>query len=393
MYLPQSRLEALVASRVTREVNLTLRAVSSQGDDFRPQGGATVLGLAAWDDPAGRFGIETLASTDGGVLGLRGLWNASNPPSDEAPPSTTTTTTTIPDTQQPVAPSSSSSSSSTIIGDSSSNAADKERINGRFSVGGEIYYGLLNKSGGVSLGGRFQTLPTHHGTPLTATLTFNLLGHIRATYAVVAGNCTLASCFGFNLYSYESEWAVGIELWSRRKRSSKVAAVVEKETEVEKPTAVDTDTTFAQVASVEVEELKPPGNGEGSVVAEAPKINELATTIPPPSASPPPLPIRPYKERSFQAKLEWRLDDDNETDEPTAATVGQAIIEEAQQRTTKEGDFPAGVLKARCDQHMRIGLLYEGRYKALLFSLGTDVDFRKLDAPFRTVGLAVQYSS
>lgn len=314
MYLPQSRLEALVASRVSREVNLTLRAVSSQeGDLLRPYGGATVLGLAAWDDPAGRFGIETLASTDGGVLGLRGLWNATNPPSDENH--------------------SDSKPAATL-------EIDKEGINGRFSAGGEIYYGLLNKSGGVSLGGRFQTLPTHHGTPLTATLTFNLLGHIRATYAVVAGDWTLASCFGFNLYSYESEWAVGIELWNRRKWHQ-VEAHMD-----------DTDDTTPTDTNEVVE-------------------TEMAATAPPP-------PI--YKERSFQAKLEWRLDEDKE-DEP------------AQEEAKTEDDFPAGILKARCDQSMRIGLLYEGRYKALLFSLGTDVDFRKLDAPFRTVGLAVQYST
>lgn len=297
MYLPQSRLEALVANRVSREVNLTLRAVSSQeGDLLRPYGGATVLGLAAWDDPAGRFGIETLASTDGGVLGLRGLWNATNPPSDETP--------------------SDSKPAPTLDN-------DKEGINGRFSAGGEIYYGLLNKSGGMSLGGRFQTLPTHHGTPLTATLTFNLLGHVRATYAVVAGDCTLASCFGFNLYSYESEWAVGMELWNRRKWKSTV------DDGTDEPTP-----------------------------AEDTKV---------------------YRERSFQAKLEWRLDEEE-------------AIKPVQEAKT-EDDFPAGVFKARCDQSMRIGLLYEGRYKALLFSLGTDVDFRKLDAPFRTVGLAVQYST
>ena len=52
-----------------------------------------------------------------------------------------------------------------------------------------------------------------------------------------------------------------------------------------------------------------------------------------------------------------------------------------------------GMLKARLDQHMRIGLLWEGRLQALLFSVGTAVDLNKLDQPFRNVGLEVQFSS
>lgn len=385
MYLPQSRLEALVASRVTREINLTVRAVSSQqGDLYRPNGGATVLGLAAWDDPVGRFGIETLASTDGGVLGLRGLWNATNPPSDESPLVAGLDNSNHSQQQQqaPTTIISSAGITTAAVSDFSSNI-DKERINGRFSAGGEIYYGLLNKSGGVSLGGRFQTLPTHHGTPLTATLTFNLLGHIRATYAVIAGDCTLASCFGFNLYSYESEWAVGIELWNRRKRSTGNNMTVEAEPVVESTPLMDGVVDMGENMAFTM----PVDDKEGAVVVETEELksNDAATTTP----SPPSTQKRVYKERSFQAKLEWRLDDDDDeaNDEPVTA-VGTTTEE---QRT--ENDFPAGVLKARCDQHMRIGLLYEGRYKALLFSLGTDVDFRKLDAPFRTVGLAVQYSS
>lgn len=426
MYLPQSRLEALVASRLTREIHLTVRAVSSQqGDLYRPHGGATVLGLAAWDDPAGRFGIETLASTDGGVLGLRGLWNASNPPADETPNqvvaaaagglvdinnNTNNANTTRSQQQQAPATTTTTISSAGIttaaVSDPAGNNIDKERINGRFSAGGEIYYGLLNKSGGVSLGGRFQTLPTHHGTPLTATLTFNLLGHIRATYAVVAGDCTLASCFGFNLYSYESEWAVGIELWNRRRRSSRSGSssgggseTVEAEPMVVDDTITTTPLTDASLVTGEnMAFTTPVDEKEGPVVVDTDQVKSsdiaaaAATTTTPTTSSPPPPQKRVYKERSFQAKLEWRLDDgDGDGEEANDEPVTAAGTTTEEKRT--EDNFPAGVLKARCDQNMRIGLLYEGRYKALLFSLGTDVDFRQSDGPFRTVGLAVQYSS
>lgn len=336
LYLPQSRLEALLSTRVHPAVQLTLRAVSQE----RLRHGGTLLALAAWDDqPRGRFGVEALASSDGGVLGLRGLWNATNPPpplpaTGGAPPPT------------PLLP-----------GD-----GDKERINGRFSVGGEIYYGLLNKSGGMSLGGRFQTLPTHHGTPLTATLTCNLLGHVSATYAVVAGDCTLASQFGFNVYSYESDWAVGIELWDTR-RPRRAAA---------------TTTTTTTTAAIDGEARK-----------------EEEEERPSPTASKEVSLVKKIKERSFQAKLEWRLDNDDDHDDEAAAAVvaTDADLTVPNSPEKAESDLPAGVLKCRCDQHMRIGLVYEGRYKSLLFSLGTDVDPRKLDAPFRTVGLEVQFSS
>lgn len=94
---------------------------------------------------------------------------------------------------------------------------------GRFSAGFELYYGLLNQSGGMSTGIRFATLPTHAGFPYTMTLTLNpLMGNLSSTYAVKAARAlTLCSRFDFNVYSYESELVVGMELWRRRRRRRK----------------------------------------------------------------------------------------------------------------------------------------------------------------------------
>ncbi|KYK62017.1 hypothetical protein DCS_03162 [Drechmeria coniospora] len=272
LYLPQSRLEALVVRRVSAALQLQFSAVSAQ--DLRD--GGTALGLAQYD--VGRYALDALASSDGGLLGLRGLYN--------------------------------------FGGDGEGCAAadgDRERVHGRFSAGAEIYYGTLNKSGGVSVGGRFATLPTHRGTPLTATLTLNpLMGNVAASYAVVAGkHCSLASRLEFNMFSYESAWAVGTELW--RKPLTRPAA-----------------------------QARHPG-------------------------------------RSFAAKMAWRLD------EPPAPT--------AEVKRRGDGDEYAGVLKARLDQNLRIGLLWEGRVQSLLFSLGSGIDLRRLDKPFRTLGLEIQFSS
>lgn len=166
--------------------------------------------------------------------------------------------------------------------------------------------------------------------------------------------------FGFNAYSYESDWAVGMELWNNRKSSTSV-------TPAEKTPGV---------ASAVVEELD-------AASAKPEQATKTRSDIATPSIIPASTRIR---ERSFQAKLEWRLDDDeivSESDHDSSVLMGGS--------ETPQG--PAGVLKWRCDQRMRMGLLYEGRYKSLLFSLGTDINLKKLDAPFRTVGLAVQFSS
>lgn len=50
------------------------------------------------------------------------------------------------------------------------------------------------------------------------TLTLNpLMGNLSSTYAVKAGpSLALCSRFDFNVYSYESDLQVGLELWRRR---------------------------------------------------------------------------------------------------------------------------------------------------------------------------------
>ncbi|KAJ6785381.1 hypothetical protein PWT90_10220 [Aphanocladium album] len=243
-------------------------------------------------------------------------------------------------------------------------SGEKERIYGRFSTGAEIYYGTLNKSGGISLATRFATLPSHKGTPLSATLTLNpLMGSIGASYSVVAGrHCSLATRMEFNVFSYESAWAVGMELWRK---------------------------PFARPSS----------------------SDDASSSSPPP---PPPETIAPpVRERSFRAKMEWRLDEPAVQQEGQLSDVADAVPASGhapaatlQQRSEtvadeaglhqpgwKQHEEYAGVLKARLDQNLRIGLLWEGRAKSLLFSLGSGIDLRHMDKPFRTLGLEIQFSS
>ncbi|KAI3320378.1 hypothetical protein HD806DRAFT_524741 [Xylariaceae sp. AK1471] len=308
LYLPMSMLEALMVKRISPTLQLQVSAVSNQ----TLRNGGTVLGMLQYDE--GRYGVEGLASSDGGLMGIRGLYNFGGDVASSTSPANTQEN-----------------------GNGTSNP-ERERIYGRFSAGAELYYGTLNKSGGMSLGARFATLPSHTGTPLTATMTVNpLMGTMSWTYAVMAGrHCSLATKMDFNVYSYESDWSVGMELWRK-----KGAWTVD--------TDIDTD------------------------------ANEISI-----------LPTNVISQRSFQAKMEWRMDD------PLTLLDTPDLLPNPVPDVNNEGedeDLYSGVLKARLDHHWRIGLLWEGRVKSLLFSLGSGIDLRRPDAPFRTLGLEVQFSS
>ncbi|KAK8022106.1 mitochondrial distribution and morphology 10 [Apiospora rasikravindrae] len=381
LYLPRSMLEALVVKRFTPALQLQISAVSDQ----TLRNGGTVLGMVQYDK--GRYGIEGLASSDGGLMGIRGLGN----------------------------------------GNGNGNG---DRIYGRFSTGAELYYGTLNKSGGMSFGLRFATLPSHKGTPLTATMTINpLMGNMSWSYAVMAGqHCSLATKMDFNVYSYESDWTIGMELW-RKKGSWTITrangftdGVTDEATTV---TDIATEAAFAQrfersfqskmdwkldespsfpaaldpapdavstAAPATIPEVVPnttpnatPSNAPSAALNTEP---ELVTAAPLPQAKEEGSKEKKQTERSFQAKLEWRLDDPNEKKpQPPQQVVAAEAAE-----SSDEPEYP-GVLKVRLDQHMKLGLVWEGRVKSLLFSLGSGVDLRKLDSPFRSLGLEVQFTS
>lgn len=189
--LPVSRLEALYLRRLTPSIQLKVSGVSSSA----LKSGGSILFLLQRD--VGKYSTEYLYSTDSALLGIRGLYNFGPDPREN---------TALPKLGNKATGDGRESHSS--VG-----------YNGRFSAGAEIYYGLLNKSGGLSTGIRFTTLPRHTGFPYTMTLTLNpLMGNLSSTYSVKAGpSLALCSRFDFNAYSYESELQVGCELW-RRKR-------------------------------------------------------------------------------------------------------------------------------------------------------------------------------
>ena len=200
LYLPRSTLEALYLRRLSPKTQFRLSCVS----DSRLPSGGTILAHLQHD--AAKHNTEYIYSTDSALLGVRGLYNFGPEPTP--------------------AHSSLASSNGQVVSTTNEAAALSVarlsgRPHGRFSAGGEIYYGLLNKSGGISTGLRFATLPSYTGFPYTMTLTLNpLMGNLSSTYSVLASPLlALSSRLDFNVYSYESELQVGMELWRRKANS------------------------------------------------------------------------------------------------------------------------------------------------------------------------------
>jgi distribution and morphology protein 10 len=120
------------------------------------------------------------------------------------------------------------------------------------------------------------------------------MGNLSSTYAVKAGpNLALCSRFDFNVYSYESDVVVGVELWQRRQTCADVEWAVKK------------------------------------------------------------------------LRAGWKKPEDD-------------II---------------GVLKARMDNHGKVGLLWECRVKELLCSVGAGLDLKQREDMLGRVGIEISYSN
>ncbi|KAH9940569.1 mitochondrial distribution and morphology protein 10 [Amylocystis lapponica] len=226
VYIPTGRLDALYSTRVSPTVQAMIAAISDprsalSAERTRGNNAPTSNVMFSLQHDTGRTCTEYTWSAEDGMWGVRCLHNfgrlaSSSDSVDDA--------ATVP-----------------------SGAASKRKrvdeedameggLKGRISAGAEFYFSAKEKSAGVSTGIRFTTLPdatppsfqtpsqstcasvSPSQPPTTITALFNpMLGHLSGAYAArVSRDLSLCSRFDFNVYSYESEWSLGAEWWTRR---------------------------------------------------------------------------------------------------------------------------------------------------------------------------------
>jgi distribution and morphology protein 10 len=200
---------------------------------------------------------------------------------------------------------------------------------GVFAAGFELYYGLLNGSAGASTGVRFATLPEH------------------ASSFPYAMTLTLNPLVGNLSGAYAVRAGRHVSLCTRF------------------------DFNFYSyesgvVLGCELWRMRRKARGLGT----------LGKVDVPPSGSSPDDGINPAIER-VSVELAEELEPARK-----AAADGAATDQDV-----------SGVLKARVDQDWRIGLIWEGKFKELLYTVGASVDIKKRERIFTGLGIELRYSS
>ncbi|KAI8993636.1 hypothetical protein BDB01DRAFT_903122 [Pilobolus umbonatus] len=162
MFFPGARLEAMYVRRLSDHLQYLITAVNS----LRSPSPHVAMQLQ-YDK--GKWCSECSYTSDDGLLGARALYN---------------------------------------IGYSNTTP-----YTGQWSIGTELYYGVLDKSGGLSTGVRYHAPSTPTSPPFSFTYTLNpIVGHMSTSYvAQVSNELILCSRFDFSIYSYESDLVFGFE--------------------------------------------------------------------------------------------------------------------------------------------------------------------------------------
>ncbi|KAF7433267.1 Mitochondrial distribution and morphology protein 10 [Pleurotus ostreatus] len=237
-YLPAGRLDALYSTRLTPTLQALVAAISehptSPSSANRKNADPSNIMFNLQHD-VGKWCTEYSWSAEDGMWGVRVLHNFGRIASDS-----------------PEEPSGNGAGpSKTSVKRIDEEDAIEGGLKGRLSMGAEFYFSAKERSGGVSTGIRFSTLPdatppsfqvsppsssplakvatapprwNAYQPPTTITALFNpMFGHMSGAYAArVSRDLSLASRFDFNMYSYESEWTMGAEWWLRRAPSTEV---------------------------------------------------------------------------------------------------------------------------------------------------------------------------
>lgn len=255
-----SVLTALYARRTNPKtllsISLNSKSVPIQSATSGPPPAAV---LAHIQHDTGRYSIEGLGSTDNSLLGVRGLWNFGLGPSKlktNTPPSEAADELTEVHGTPDILP-----APTTPADDLDGLTARLARKPSLLSAGAEFYYSPFSHVIGLSTGLRFTALTpsdsspsfplsstpsnkplagtssalssqvsslltpsnvAHSTFPYTMTLTATpLTGSLASTYSVQPNpHLALSSRFDFNVYSWESNYVLGLELWRRKRQRS-----------------------------------------------------------------------------------------------------------------------------------------------------------------------------
>jgi distribution and morphology protein 10 len=264
MHVPSSRVDALFTTRLSSTWQLLMTAIStpprgSTRPSSHPHGisekasdasigttasqatsvgglppGATNLQINLQND-TGRWFTEYSYSVDDGLLGFRVLHNLGQiGRHNEALNSDATS-----EERKKEERVDEESTLESVVGGG---------LQGRFSVGAELFFSPLEKSAGLSTGVRFTTLPENVPSlassltsqasptsllmhdlqhqpsqpPTTITATLNpMMGHLSTAYAArMTRDIVACSRFDFNVYSYDSDLTLGAEYWIHSKAAS-----------------------------------------------------------------------------------------------------------------------------------------------------------------------------
>ncbi|KAF5322578.1 hypothetical protein D9619_001118 [Psilocybe cf. subviscida] len=369
-FLPTGRLDALYSTRLTPTVQASVSAISDPPSVRGRKGVDMSNVMINVQHDVGKWCSEYTWSAEDEMWGVRVLHNFGKLGTAPAPANVAE-----------------SSEAARRRGEKRVDEEDAVEggLKGRVSIGAELYFSAKEKSAGVSTGIRFTTLPDATPPsfqvpvpstvslpssfssapmspstsslsidpypsspsappspssdsalappsrippqpPTTITALFNpMLGHLSGAYtARVAPDLALASRFDFNVYSFESEWTMGVEWWLRRPVTRELVA--------------GTHT------------VDPPTKGKARA------------------------------ERRFDEDGE-ELDKEPHAPAPAPSTVSRIAAE------------VNGVVKARASTNNDVSLMWEGRLRNMLVSLGVVSDLSSRSKPIKSLGLEVAFFS
>ncbi|AAW47220.1 MDM10, putative [Cryptococcus deneoformans JEC21] len=248
-------------------------------------------------------------------------------------------------------------------------------LKGRFSAGGEVYFSAKQRSFGISTGLRFTTVPPTLPLPLNApvpsppttlTLLYNpLIGFLSSAYsAQVSPTVALATRFGVNVYSYESDLSVGGEWWIGRRRGKR-GLTTDAEPQL------DAESRDPVVTGIEENRELTEKMAQRASLRQVTLRDEIGEDV--------------HAEKELYSPIPVMTD-------VNAGELAQQISPRLQPQQDLD-DERDGVLKARLSGNWQFALLYEARIRNCLVSAGVLADLTGRQHPIRSIGLEVQYFS